>query len=151
MSTSVDTDLNQIYVLYPKCTATFRTRCTTRGVLSWTRNPALLFVYICSPSYVILVLLYIAQANKMWPFPDRCFYSVGFAIRNTVRSVSRCAVTKGAGIDVTSVCTSLNPFNFIRKRFLQIGFLRFFLWTQLLQFLSVRGRSRYTDNQINVP
>jgi hypothetical protein len=38
----------------------------------------------------------------------------------TVRSESHCALTKGVGSMSTSVYTNLNPFNFIRKHFLQI-------------------------------
>jgi hypothetical protein len=39
---------------------------------------------------------------------------------NTVRSENRYALIKGVGVMSTSVCTGLNPFNFIRKHFLQI-------------------------------
>jgi hypothetical protein len=38
----------------------------------------------------------------------------------TVRSESRCALIKMLEVMSTSVCTGLNPFNFIRKHFLQI-------------------------------
>jgi hypothetical protein len=38
----------------------------------------------------------------------------------TVRSVSRCALIKVLEVMPTSVYTGLNPFNFIRKHFLQI-------------------------------
>jgi hypothetical protein len=34
MSTSVDTGLNQIYVPFPMCTATFRTPCTIHLVVN---------------------------------------------------------------------------------------------------------------------
>jgi hypothetical protein len=39
---------------------------------------------------------------------------------HTVRSESRCALTKGIKVMSTSVYTGLKPFNFIRKHFHQI-------------------------------
>jgi hypothetical protein len=39
---------------------------------------------------------------------------------NTGSSESRCALTKGAGSDVHERLYTLDPFNFIRKHFLQI-------------------------------
>jgi hypothetical protein len=41
-------------------------------------------------------------------------------IYNTVRSEGRCALIKVLEVMSTSVHTGLNPFNFIRKHFLQI-------------------------------
>jgi hypothetical protein len=43
--------------------------------------------------------------------------------KTTVYSESRCALTKVLELMSTSVYTGLNPFNFIRKHFLQICLL----------------------------
>jgi len=70
-----------------------------------------------------------------------CFY--------TVHLESCCTLIKGVWsleVTSTSVCTGLNPFNFIRKHFLQICCEMFLMYAVIAVFnsLSVHRRSQYT-------
>jgi hypothetical protein len=67
-----------------------------------------------------------------------------------MHSESLCAFIKGVGSDVHErVYTGLNPFNFIRKHFLQICVRK--VAVHLLKMLEVMSSSVHTDNQIYVP
>jgi hypothetical protein len=69
----------------------------------------------------------------------------------TVRSESRCALTKGVlEVMSTSVYRGLNPFDFIRKHFLQIYVRK--VAVHLQKVLEVMSTTVYTVlNQIYVP
>jgi hypothetical protein len=70
------------------------------------------------------------------------------AVKGCVRKIA-VHLQKLLEVMLTSVCTGLNPFNFIRKHFLQICVRK--VAVHLHKVLEVMSTSDNTDNQIYVP
>jgi hypothetical protein len=128
---NVDTD-NQIYVTWPKCTATFRTHCTSGWknhivLYSWRNNPRSVIVwwnnFFCTAIWNSRVHYFLRDLKVLFSFPyafvsqlywadDKCFNRKWFSLRSTVYTSSEVvddgsdiSFEEATGEEGTTLCT----------------------------------------------